>query len=82
MLLDGADAVLFHRLRQIGAGDCFFAYRTLLVQAKRALPLEQARTLSPPRPSLAQARTWPAKIWLAILGCQPTRGMSTQAAWA
>ena len=43
LLLEQADAVLFHRLRQIGAGECFFAYRMLIVQAKRELPLSQAR---------------------------------------
>ncbi|BDA43320.1 GTPase-activating protein GYP7 [Coccomyxa sp. Obi] len=44
-ILEQADPVVFHHLRQIGAGECFFAYRMVIVQLRRELPLAQAVTL-------------------------------------
>ncbi len=41
-ILEQADPVVFHHLRQIGAGECFFAYRMVIVQLRRELPLAQA----------------------------------------
>ena len=32
---------MFHHLRQIGAGECFFAYRMVIVQLRRELPMAQ-----------------------------------------
>lgn len=40
-ILEQADPVVFHHLRQIGAGECFFAYRMVIVQLRRELPLAQ-----------------------------------------
>ncbi|EIE22335.1 RabGAP/TBC [Coccomyxa subellipsoidea C-169] len=37
-ILEQADPVVFHHLRQIGAGECFFAYRMVIVQLRRELP--------------------------------------------
>ena len=33
--------MLFRYLRQIEAGDCFFAYRMVIVQLRREMPLQQ-----------------------------------------
>ncbi|KAK9915184.1 hypothetical protein WJX75_005786 [Coccomyxa subellipsoidea] len=44
-VLEQADPVVFHHLRQIGAGECFFAYRMVIVQLRRELPMAQAVTL-------------------------------------
>jgi hypothetical protein len=44
-LLEQADNVLSHHLRQIGAGECFFAYRMFIVQLRREMPLNQAGLL-------------------------------------
>lgn len=41
-ILEQADPVVFHHLRQIGAGECFFAYRMVIVQLRRELPVAQA----------------------------------------
>lgn len=38
-ILEQADPVVFHHLRQIGAGECFFAYRMVIVQLRRELSL-------------------------------------------
>ncbi|KAK9829211.1 hypothetical protein WJX72_004520 [[Myrmecia] bisecta] len=40
-LLEKSDPVLFHRLRQIGAGECFFAYRMIIVLLRREMTLQQ-----------------------------------------
>lgn len=40
-VLERTDAVLHHRLRQLGSAECFFAYRMLVVALRRDLPLEQ-----------------------------------------
>ena len=40
-ILERADPVLFHHLQQIRAGDCFFAYRMVIVQLRREMPLQQ-----------------------------------------
>ena len=40
-ILERADPVLSHHLRQIRAGDCFFAYRMVIVQLRREMPLQQ-----------------------------------------
>ena len=37
--------MLFHHLRHINAADCLFAYRMILVQLRRELPIEQVRAL-------------------------------------
>ena len=42
-IIERADPVLFHHLRHIKAADCFFAYRMLIVQLRREMPIEQVR---------------------------------------
>ena len=33
--------MLYHHLRHIKAADCFFAYRMLIVQLRREMPIDQ-----------------------------------------
>ncbi len=40
-ILERADAVLYHHLRHIKAADGFFAYRMIVVQLRREMPLQQ-----------------------------------------
>lgn len=42
-ILERADPVLYHHLRQIKAADCFFVYRMIIVQLRREMPIEQVR---------------------------------------
>ena len=42
-ILERADPVLFHHLRHIKAADCFFAYRMVIVQLRREMPMEQVK---------------------------------------
>mmetsp|Transcript_35293 Transcript_35293/g.89328 ORF Transcript_35293/g.89328 Transcript_35293/m.89328 type:complete len:648 (-) Transcript_35293:539-2482(-) len=44
-LLERLDATLFYKLRQVGATDCHFAYRMIVVLMRRELPLDQALRL-------------------------------------
>ena len=44
-ILERADPVLFHHLRHIKAADCFFAYRMVIVQLRREIPLQQVKFL-------------------------------------
>lgn len=44
-ILERADLAIFHKLRQLGCGDCRFAYRMLVVLMKRELDLSQTLTL-------------------------------------
>lgn len=41
--LEAADHVLFDALRRLGVADCQFAYRLVVVLAKRDLPTDKAR---------------------------------------
>ncbi len=44
-ILERADPVLFHHLRHIKAADCFFAFRMVIVQLRREMPMEQVRNI-------------------------------------
>ncbi|GBF97782.1 hypothetical protein Rsub_10207 [Raphidocelis subcapitata] len=44
-VLGRADRVLAHKLTALGAGECHFAYRMVVVLMRRDLPLGQAMTL-------------------------------------
>ena len=47
-VLSRSDPVLMHKLRHIGAGDCLFAYRMLLVRMRRELSLQDVSTSRAP----------------------------------
>jgi hypothetical protein len=42
-VLGVADATVAHKLRTIGAAECHFAYRMIVVLMRRDLPLQQVR---------------------------------------
>jgi hypothetical protein len=42
-VLSCSDPVLMHKLLRVGAGDCMFAYRMLLVRMRRELSLQDVR---------------------------------------
>ena len=49
--------MLFHHLRHIKAADCFFAYRMVLVQLRREMPMEQVK-ITRPLPNCLSERLW------------------------